>query len=130
MDLEKQQLWSGDQTRGWWSMAGVLFPLLWHLHLATLFSAPRTSSPSSIPFAPMPGASGLSSPPTSLAKTPDQTGLKEDLRVDRSGQDHIHFSTRWDSRSLTAAYTMQIIKFLLCEEGHTYIHPDTALGEQ
>lgn len=76
----------------------------------------------------MPGASGLSSPPTSLAKTPDQPDLKEDLWMDRSGQDHIHLSTHWNSYSLTAAYTMQIdIKYLLYEEGHTYLYIQTQL---
>ncbi|XP_012882146.1 PREDICTED: sigma non-opioid intracellular receptor 1 isoform X2 [Dipodomys ordii] len=50
------------------------------------YPALRTSSPSSIPSAPMPGASDLSSPPTSLARTPDQLGLKRDLWMNRSRQ--------------------------------------------
>ncbi|XP_055474596.1 sigma non-opioid intracellular receptor 1 isoform X2 [Psammomys obesus] len=65
------------------------------------YPVPRTSSPSSIPFAPMPAASGLSSPPTSSAKTPDQTGLKEDLWMGNSGQDHIHLLA--GTRAQTAA---------------------------
>ncbi|XP_051013971.1 sigma non-opioid intracellular receptor 1 isoform X2 [Acomys russatus] len=40
------------------------------------YPAPRTSSPSFILFAPTPGASGLSSPPTSSAKTPEEPGLR------------------------------------------------------
>uniref|UniRef100_A0A9L0JGS6 Sigma non-opioid intracellular receptor 1 n=1 Tax=Equus asinus TaxID=9793 RepID=A0A9L0JGS6_EQUAS len=86
--LVRQQLWSGGQTRGWWSTAGVSSHPPWPLHWRTQSSAPRTSSPSSILFAPMPGASGLSSPPTSSARTPDQPSLKEDLWMNRSRQAH------------------------------------------
>lgn len=74
----------------------------------------------------MPGASGLSLPPTSLAKTPDQPGLKEDLWMDRSGQDHIHLSTRWNSYSDSSVYHADI-KYLLYEEGHTYLYIQTQL---
>ncbi|KAM9206325.1 sigma non-opioid intracellular receptor 1 isoform 2-T3 [Dugong dugon] len=54
------------------------------------YPVPRTFLPSSILFVPMPGASGLSLPPTSLARTPDQQGLKEDLWMDRSRQACMH----------------------------------------
>ncbi|KAM8802980.1 sigma non-opioid intracellular receptor 1 isoform 3-T3 [Rhynchonycteris naso] len=54
------------------------------------YPAPRISSPSSTLFAPMPGASGLSSLPTSSAKNPDQPVLKEDLWMARSGQTRTH----------------------------------------
>lgn len=86
MGLVRQQLWSGGQTHGWWSTAGVSSHLPWPSHWLTQSSAPRTSSPSSTLFAPMLGPSGLSSLPTSSARTPDPPGLEEDLWVDRSGQ--------------------------------------------
>uniref|UniRef100_A0AC11B237 Uncharacterized protein n=1 Tax=Ovis aries TaxID=9940 RepID=A0AC11B237_SHEEP len=88
--LVRQRLWSGGQTHGWWSMAGVSSPLPWASHWLTLSSAPRTSSPSSTLFEPMPGAFGWNSPPTSSARTPDQPGLKEDLWMDRSGRARTH----------------------------------------
>ncbi|XP_043309156.1 sigma non-opioid intracellular receptor 1 isoform X1 [Cervus elaphus] len=88
--LVKQRLWSGGQTHGWWSMAGVSSPLPWASHWLTLSSAPRTSSPSSTLFEPMPGASGWNLPPTSSARMPDQPGLKEDLWMDRSGRARTH----------------------------------------
>lgn len=90
MGLVRQRLWSGGQTHGWWSMAGVLSHLPWPSRWLTQSSAPRTSSPSSTLFAPMPGASGLSSLRTSSARTPDHPGLKEDLWMSRSGQAHLH----------------------------------------
>lgn len=90
MGLVRQRLWNGGQTHGWWSMAEVSSHLPWPSHWLTQSSAPRTSSHSSILFAPMPGASGLSSPPTSSARTPDQPGLKEDLWIYRSGQARTH----------------------------------------
>nr|XP_008270949.1 sigma non-opioid intracellular receptor 1 isoform X2 [Oryctolagus cuniculus] len=54
------------------------------------YPALRTSSPSSILFAPMPGASGSNLPPTSSARTLDQPCQKEDLWMDRSGQARTH----------------------------------------
>ncbi|KAM5258286.1 sigma non-opioid intracellular receptor 1 isoform 3-T3 [Hipposideros larvatus] len=56
------------------------------------YPALRTSSPCSTLFAPMPGASGSSSLPTSLARTPDQPGLKKDLWMEQeqAGLYNIH----------------------------------------
>lgn len=78
------------QTRGWWSMAAVSSHPPWHSHWLILSSALRTSSPSSILFAPTPGASGSNLPPTSSARTLDQPCQKEDLWMDRSGQARTH----------------------------------------
>ncbi|XP_020032369.1 sigma non-opioid intracellular receptor 1 isoform X2 [Castor canadensis] len=83
---------SGHSGRYWAEISDTIISGTFHqwregtTKSEVFYPAPRTSSPSSIPFAPMPGASGLSSPPTSLAKTPDQLGLKEDLWMDRNGQ--------------------------------------------
>ncbi|XP_008588539.1 PREDICTED: sigma non-opioid intracellular receptor 1 isoform X2 [Galeopterus variegatus] len=107
--LVKQRLWSGGQTHGWWSTAGVSSHLPWHSHWLTLSSAPRTSSPSSILFAPMSGAFGLSSPPTSSARTPNQPGLKEDLWKDRSGQARTHPLAGAHVHRQGHTHTMQIL---------------------
>ncbi|XP_046313149.1 sigma non-opioid intracellular receptor 1 isoform X2 [Marmota monax] len=87
------------------------------------YPAPRTSSLSSIPFAPMPGASGLSSPPTSLARTPDHSGLKEDLWMDRSRQACRHPLA--GTHVQTGTYSNHTdTEVLLDKEGHNMlIHP-------
>lgn len=119
MGLVRQQLWSGDQTHGWWSMAGVSSHLPWPSRWLTRSSAPRTSSHSSILFEPMPGASGLSSPPTSSARTPDQPGLKEDLWIDRSGQARIHPLSGAQVERQGRTHNMQLLSS--CCQAGTYI---------
>ncbi|XP_016043503.1 sigma non-opioid intracellular receptor 1 isoform X3 [Erinaceus europaeus] len=57
------------------------------------YPAPRTSSLSSTLSAPMPGASGWSSPPTSSARTPDQPGERRTCGwTERAGP---HTSIGW-----------------------------------
>lgn len=109
MGLVRQRLWNGVQTHGWWSTAGVSSLLHWPLRWLTQSSAPRTSSPSSILFESMPGASDLNSPPTSSARTPDQPGLKENLWMDRSGQARMHPLAGAQVKKQGHTHNMQIL---------------------
>ncbi|XP_037653176.1 sigma non-opioid intracellular receptor 1 isoform X2 [Choloepus didactylus] len=86
------------------------------------YPAPRTSSPSSILFVPMSGDSDLNSPLTSLAKTPDQSGLEKDLQMDRSGWAcTCPLAGAHMSRDIHHADT----EFLVYKQGHTCLSSQT-----
>uniref|UniRef100_A0AC11D1C8 Uncharacterized protein n=1 Tax=Ovis aries TaxID=9940 RepID=A0AC11D1C8_SHEEP len=87
---------SGHSGRYWAEISDTIISGTFHqwregtTKSEVFYPAPRTSSPSSTLFEPMPGAFGWNSPPTSSARTPDQPGLKEDLWMDRSGRARTH----------------------------------------
>ncbi|XP_040818943.1 sigma non-opioid intracellular receptor 1 isoform X2 [Ochotona curzoniae] len=76
------------------------------------YPAPRTSSLSSTPFVHMPGASDLNLPPTSLARTLEQSCQKEDLWMDRNRL-ALHAFTNWSPRADRDVLTPCSTVFLL-----------------